>query len=51
MHKENPEKYENRKDKKLAYYARLSVSAQPKKQVEDNMITRKFVPSIGLQNI
>ena len=47
----NPEKYEEWKDKTLAYYARLPVSTQTKKQADDNTITRKIVPSIGLQDL
>ncbi len=42
------EAYEEWKDKTLAYYSRLSVSAQPKSQTEDNVITRKIIPSIDL---
>ncbi len=51
MRKKNPEKYEEWKDKTLAYYSKLSVSAQPRKQLDDNTLTRKVVPSIGLQDI
>lgn len=47
MREENSEKYEDWKDKTLAYYSKLPVSAQPKKQAEDNAVTRKIVPSMG----
>lgn len=51
MHGENPEQYEDWKDKTLAYYSILPVSAKPKMQTEDNAITKKVVPSIELQDI
>ena len=51
MREENSEKYEDWKDKTLAYYSKLPVSAQPKKQAEDNAVTRKIVPSLGPDNL
>lgn len=51
MRKKNPEKYEEWKDKTLAYYSKLSVPAQTNEQADDNTITRKVVPSIGLQDL
>lgn len=51
MRGENPEKYEDWKDKTLAYYSKLPVSAKAKKQAEDKSITKKVVPSAGLKDI
>lgn len=48
---ENSEKYEDWKDKTLAYYSKLPASAKPKKQTEDNAVMRKIVPSAGLDNV
>ena len=44
------EKYEEWKDRTLAYYTRLKVSAKPETETAGNAITRKVVPSIELHN-
>lgn len=45
------EKYEEWKNKTLAYYTRLKVSLKPETETADNALTRKISPSIELQDL
>ena len=45
------ERYDDWKDKTLAYYSRLSVEEQPQTQTDENAITRKVIPAVDLQKI